>query len=72
MAPLDRDSLYAGTRYAALGIEFGSIVAAALIAGYYLDRYLGTAPLFTLVLSIGGMVGAVRRLLWSLKKRSCR
>ncbi len=72
MAPLDRDSLYAGARYAALGIEFGSIVSAAVIAGYYVDGYLGTAPLFTFVLTIGGMVGAVRRLLWSLKKHTSR
>ena len=33
-------------------------------------RYLGTAPLFTLLLTIGGFVGAMRLLLWSLKKTS--
>jgi len=72
MARPERDALLAGTRYAALGIEFGGIIAAAVVAGYYLDTYLGTAPLMTLVLTVGGMVGALRRLLWSLKKHSSR
>jgi F0F1-type ATP synthase assembly protein I len=41
-----------------------------VLAGYYIDEYLGTAPLFTLLLTLGGMGGAVYRLLWSLKRFS--
>jgi F0F1-type ATP synthase assembly protein I len=71
--PLDEDPRYAAAlRYAAIGIEFGTIVVAGVIAGYYLDQYLGTAPLFSLLLTIGGMIGAVQRLLWTLKKNSTR
>ncbi len=65
-----KDSLIAGARYMALGFEFAGIVVAGVIAGYYLDRRLGTPPLFTIFLTLGGMFGALRRLLWSLKTRS--
>lgn len=51
-----------------LGFEFAGTIVAAVIGGYYLDDYLGTAPLFLLLLTAGGMYGAIRRLLWSLKK----
>lgn len=57
-------------RYAAFGFEFGTIIVVAVVGGYYLDEYLGTAPLLTLLLTIGGMYGALRRLLWSLKSHS--
>lgn len=66
----DRDSLIAGARYAALGVEFASIIVVAVIAGYHVDDYLGTSPLLLLLLTLGGMVGALRRLLWSLKKHT--
>lgn len=58
------------SRYAGLGFEFGGIVVAGVLAGYYIDAQLGTPPLFTLVLTLGGMGGAVYRLLWSLKRFS--
>jgi F0F1-type ATP synthase assembly protein I len=57
-------------RYAAFGIEFGTTIAVAVVVGYYLDQYLGSAPWLTLLLTIGGMYGALRRLLWSLKRNS--
>lgn len=41
-----------------------------VIGGYYLDGYLHTAPLFTLLLTVGGMGGALYRLLWMLKQMS--
>ena len=70
MADPDRSTFVAAMQYAAFGLEFAAIITAAVIAGYYLDRTLGTAPLFTLLLTIGGMIGALRRLLSSLKKHS--
>lgn len=66
----DKDSLIAGARYAALGVEFAAIIVVAVIAGFHLDEYLGTSPLCMLLFTVGGMVGALRRLLWSLKKHS--
>ena len=41
---------------------------AGVLVGYYIDAHLGTAPLFTLLLTLGGMGGALYRLLWSLKR----
>ncbi|HSD10809.1 MAG TPA: AtpZ/AtpI family protein, partial [Candidatus Binatia bacterium] len=63
MADEDRQPAYAAMRYAAVGMEFGTIVALGVIAGYYADQYVGSAPLFTLLLTVGGMYGALRRLL---------
>lgn len=57
-------------RYAALGFEFAGIVVAGVLAGYYIDQHIGTPPLFTLLLTLGGMGGALYRLLWSLKRSS--
>ena len=57
-------------RYGALGFEFAGTVVAGVLVGYYVDGYLGTAPLFTLLLTLSGMGGAVYRLLWSLKRFS--
>lgn len=59
-------------RYMGFGFEFAGIIIAGVVIGQYLDRWLGSAPLCTLILTLGAMVGAVRRLLWSLKKHSSR
>ena len=67
---LSGDGLVSAGRYMAFGVEFASIIVAAVLVGYYTDTYLGTSPLLTLVLTIGGMIGAVRRLLSSLRKHS--
>ncbi len=55
-------------RFIAVGVEFASTVVAGVLAGYYLDTRLGTAPLFTLLLTLGGMAGALYRLIWNLKQ----
>lgn len=70
MADPDKAEEIGALRYAAFGFEFGGTIAAAVVAGYYLDEYLGTAPWLMLLLIVGGMYGALRRLLWSLKKHS--
>jgi F0F1-type ATP synthase assembly protein I len=57
-------------RYMAVGFEFAGTVVAGVVLGYYVDGRLGTAPLFTLLLTLGGMGGALWRLLWSLKRFS--
>jgi len=55
-------------RFMALGMEFAATVVAGVIVGYYMDGWLGTPPLFTLLLTLGGMGGALYRLIWNLKK----
>jgi F0F1-type ATP synthase assembly protein I len=47
-------------------------VVVGVITGYYADGRLGTAPLFTLLLTLGGMGGALYRLIWSLKRFDAR
>jgi len=66
----DDSAIVKAGRYTALGFEFAGTVVAGVIAGYYIDRRLGTEPLFTLLLTLGGMGGALYRLLWSLKRSS--
>jgi len=68
MPPISSSSWGKGAVYTALGAEFGSIVAAGVLLGSYVDGRLGTTPLFSLLLTVGGMVGAVYRLLWGLNK----
>jgi F0F1-type ATP synthase assembly protein I len=67
---LDRDSLLNSGRYLALGFQIGASIVGGLLIGYFLDDYFKTAPLFTLFFTLGGFVGALRVLLWSLKKSS--
>jgi F0F1-type ATP synthase assembly protein I len=62
----------AGMKYVAVGIEFGTTIGLSVIAGYYLDGYLGTQPICTLLLTFAGMFGALRRLIWSLKRHTSR
>jgi F0F1-type ATP synthase assembly protein I len=68
----DDSSLVRASRFMALGFEFAGTVVAAVLLGYYLDGRLGTAPLFTLLLTLSGMGGAVYRLLWTLKRSNSR
>ncbi len=65
-------SLIGPARYAALGFEFAGTVVVGVLVGYEIDERLGTAPLFTLLLTMGGMGGALFRLLWGLRKVSSR
>lgn len=55
-------------RFLGVGFEFGGTVVAGVLVGNWIDRRLGTEPLFTLVMTLGAMGGAVYRLLWSLKR----
>lgn len=43
-------------------------IVAALLIGYYLDAYLSTAPLLTLLLAVAAMVVGVRQILSLLAK----
>ena len=53
----------AAIQMAALGLEFSSSVIGGLALGYYLDLWLGTAPWLLIVLTFGGMGGAIARMI---------
>jgi len=65
---IDRNFVATSGRYLALGFQIGGSIVGGLVLGYYADAHLGTAPFLTLLLTLGGLFGAVRLLLWSLKK----
>lgn len=56
-----------GVRLVAAGTELAASVVAGVIAGYYLDRYLGSAPWLTLLFTLAGLVGGLARLFWTLR-----
>ena len=67
---LDRDTLLNSGRYLALGFQISGSIVGGLLVGYFLDDYFHVAPLFTLFFTLGGLFGALRLLLWSLKRNS--
>ena len=52
----------------ALAWSFGWPTAAGVLAGYWLDARLGTAPWLTLALALAAMVMAVVRIIASLDR----
>ena len=60
------------SRFVGVGFEFAGTVVAGVIVGHYIDTHIHTEPLFTLVLTLAAMGGALYRLLWSLKRFSSR
>lgn len=69
---MDDKGLGRWTRFAGLGFEFAGTIVTCVLVGYYLDGRVGTAPLFTLLLTLGGMAGALYRLLWVLRRLESR
>lgn len=52
-----------------LAWSFGWRIAAGVVVGYYLDLWLSTTPLFTLVFAIAALVAGVRGILGALAER---
>jgi len=46
-----------------VALSFGWRIAAGLVLGYWMDEWLGTAPIFITVGSIGALVSAVADML---------
>jgi len=55
-------------RFAAFGFEFAGTIVGGVLFGHWIDVKLGTEPLFTLAVTLAGMIGALYRLLWNLKQ----
>ena len=53
---------------ATVGITFVVVTAGATIGGYFLDRWLGTIPLFTLIGIAVGVVAGFRDLFRTIKR----
>jgi len=65
---LDPKLLASAGRFLALGFQIAGSIIGGLLLGWYADQYFGTEPLFTVVLTLGAFYGAMRLLLWALKK----
>lgn len=59
-------------RYGALGFEFAGAVLAGIFVGRYADNSLGTEPWLMILGAVGGMAGAIYRLIIVLRKLSSR
>jgi F0F1-type ATP synthase assembly protein I len=65
---LDRNMMLQGSRFLAMGFELAGAIVGGLVLGHYVDQYLGTEGVFTLICTLAGMVGAIRVLLWTHKR----
>jgi ATP synthase protein I len=52
----------------ALGIEMGVTLAIGLLIGWYLDRWLGTKPWFTIIFAIFGIIAGFRNIIRLARK----
>jgi F0F1-type ATP synthase assembly protein I len=64
--------LFTYGRYGTLGFEFAGAVVAGIFVGHYADTYLGTEPWLMVLGAVGGMAGAIYRLIVVLQQLSRR
>ena len=55
------------SRYSTVGLELGFSIAIGVLAGYYLDRWLGTSPWLTIFLMLCGVAAGFKRIYQALK-----
>ncbi len=55
------------SRYSTVGLELGFSVAIGVVAGYYLDSWLGTSPWLTIFLLLCGVAAGFKRIYIALK-----
>ncbi|WP_295156951.1 AtpZ/AtpI family protein [uncultured Brachyspira sp.] len=58
----DNKKLQNAVKYAALGVEFGSMVLGLTFVGYYADKYFNSKPLFTIIGIFIGFISGIYRL----------
>ncbi len=56
--------------YSNMGIEMGVIIAAGVFGGVKLDKWLQMSPLFTILLSLGGVAMAMYIMLKTLSPKT--
>lgn len=66
------NSLLVYGRYGTLGFEFAGAVLAGIFVGRYADTHLGTEPWLMVLGAIGGIAGAIYRLIVVLQQLSRR
>ena len=59
---MDNKDLKNGIKYASLGIEFASMILGLGLVGYYIDKKLGSTPLFLIVGIFFGFISGIYRL----------
>ncbi|MGD9762144.1 MAG: AtpZ/AtpI family protein [Candidatus Binatia bacterium] len=69
---VDRDFLIRYGRLTALGFQIAGSIVGGLVLGSYADEYFNTKPWLTLLFTVGGFFGAMRLLLWTLKRPNDR
>jgi F0F1-type ATP synthase assembly protein I len=69
---MTEDKSRAGLRFAGIGFEFAAAVGGLTVAGYWLDRKLGTAPLWTLIGLFVGLLGGTYNLIREVLPRKAR
>ena len=57
-------------RFLALGFELAGSVLGGGVVGWFADEWLGSGPFLFIGLTLLGMVGAVYRVLWMLRRKS--
>jgi F0F1-type ATP synthase assembly protein I len=60
--------LFRGARYVAAAWEFIGAIAAGAVIGWFLDSRLGTAPWAIMVCMVAAVVGAMIRLVQTLRR----
>jgi ATP synthase protein I len=70
-APTGRE-LGLGYKYVGLGCTFAAGVVLFVAAGFGLDRWFGTTPLFTIVGTLAGAVLSFLNVYWKLKAEADR
>ncbi|CRF34719.1 hypothetical membrane protein [Brachyspira suanatina] len=58
----ENKKLQNGIKYAALGVEFGSMVLGLTFVGHYADKHFNSKPLFTIIGIFVGFVSGIYRL----------
>jgi len=66
----ERDGKAAGARLIAVGTEFAITIVAGVAIGYKVDQYCGSEPWLMLLFTLAAFYGAMRRLLWAIKRNS--
>ena len=50
----DGRKVISGSEFAGIGVQFAAVIVLFALAGIWLDRKLGTSPVFVIVLVLGG------------------